>query len=176
MRSSIFRSAVLGFGILLAGSTIVPAEAAMPMPNPSVAASSDVQIVRDQKGKIRRNRGHVRASHNFRAARHVTRNRVSAARKHVSKNNRGWRNTRNYRNGYHYWNGHRGYRSYRPGYRLYGGWWYPSSAFSVGVVIGSHPHGNRHVRWCYSHYRSYRASDNTFQPNSGPRKQCVSPF
>ncbi|MBN9548288.1 MAG: BA14K family protein [Alphaproteobacteria bacterium] len=33
-----------------------------------------------------------------------------------------------------------------------------------------------HVRWCYDRYRSYRAWDNTFQPNYGPRKQCWSPY
>ena len=33
-----------------------------------------------------------------------------------------------------------------------------------------------HVDWCYSKYRSYRAKDNTYQPDKGPRKICVSPF
>ncbi|MDX8481303.1 BA14K family protein [Mesorhizobium sp. VK24D] len=33
-----------------------------------------------------------------------------------------------------------------------------------------------HVRWCYDRYRSYRAWDNTFQPNYGPRRQCISPY
>ncbi|WP_217569256.1 BA14K family protein [Mesorhizobium sp. GbtcB19] len=33
-----------------------------------------------------------------------------------------------------------------------------------------------HVRWCYDRYRSYRAWDNTFQPNYGPRRQCWSPY
>ncbi|AZO12296.1 MULTISPECIES: BA14K family protein [unclassified Mesorhizobium] len=33
-----------------------------------------------------------------------------------------------------------------------------------------------HVRWCYNRYRSYRAWDNTFQPNYGPRRQCISPY
>ena len=33
-----------------------------------------------------------------------------------------------------------------------------------------------HVQWCYDRYRSYRSSDNTFQPNYGPRKQCWSPY
>ncbi|TPN81518.1 BA14K family protein [Mesorhizobium sp. CU2] len=33
-----------------------------------------------------------------------------------------------------------------------------------------------HVEWCYDRYRSYRAWDNTFQPNYGPRKQCWSPY
>ncbi|CAN0656016.1 Lectin-like protein BA14k [Nitratireductor aquimarinus] len=33
-----------------------------------------------------------------------------------------------------------------------------------------------HVNWCYDRYRSYRASDNTFQPYHGPRKRCISPY
>jgi len=33
-----------------------------------------------------------------------------------------------------------------------------------------------HVRWCHNRYRSYRASDNTFQPYNGPRRQCRSPY
>jgi hypothetical protein len=36
--------------------------------------------------------------------------------------------------------------------------------------------GTLHVKWCYSKYRSYRASDNTFQPYHGPRKRCRSPY
>ena len=35
---------------------------------------------------------------------------------------------------------------------------------------------NAHINWCYNRYRSYRASDNTFQPNYGPRRQCYSPY
>ncbi|WP_084032840.1 BA14K family protein [Chelativorans sp. J32] len=33
-----------------------------------------------------------------------------------------------------------------------------------------------HVNWCYARYRSYRASDNSFQPYNGPRRACVSPY
>lgn len=33
-----------------------------------------------------------------------------------------------------------------------------------------------HSEWCSTRYRSYRASDNTFQPFDGPRRPCVSPF
>ena len=36
--------------------------------------------------------------------------------------------------------------------------------------------GPAHVNWCYSRYRSYRASDNTFQPYNGPRRPCYSPY
>jgi hypothetical protein len=33
-----------------------------------------------------------------------------------------------------------------------------------------------HIDWCYARYRSYRASDNTFQPYHGPRRSCISPY
>ncbi|MDD9909285.1 MAG: BA14K family protein [Ahrensia sp.] len=32
-----------------------------------------------------------------------------------------------------------------------------------------------HIDWCYNRFRSYRASDNTFQPFNGPRRACRSP-
>jgi len=35
---------------------------------------------------------------------------------------------------------------------------------------------DRHVDWCYNRYRSYRASDNTYQPYHGRRRQCHSPY
>ncbi|TCK29017.1 BA14K-like protein [Ancylobacter aquaticus] len=88
--------------------------------------------------------------------------------------------------GNHYYNGYRGYNYYRPGYRQYNGWYFPAGAFAAGAILGgvigaaaSQPSqsysGNGHVQWCASQYRSYRASDNTFQPYNGPRQQCVSP-
>ena len=33
-----------------------------------------------------------------------------------------------------------------------------------------------HVSYCADRYRTYDAVTNTFQPNRGPRRQCVSPF
>lgn len=33
-----------------------------------------------------------------------------------------------------------------------------------------------HHGWCASRYRSYRASDDTFQPFDGPRTRCISPY
>jgi hypothetical protein len=36
--------------------------------------------------------------------------------------------------------------------------------------------GSAHVEWCYDRYRSYRAWDNSWQPNHGRRRQCVSPY
>nr|WP_244670028.1 BA14K family protein [Kaistia sp. 32K] len=86
-----------------------------------------------------------------------------------------------------YWNGYSGYRYERPGYRYYNGWWYPLAAFGVGAAVGSAiaqppayygggSYASAHYQWCENRYRSYRASDNTFQPNNGPRRQCVSPY
>jgi hypothetical protein len=89
------------------------------------------------------------------------------------------------RGGIYYLNGHRGYRDYRPGFRRYNDFWFPSSAFIAGAIIGGAINQPRyvrptrsdaHVQWCYDRYRSYRAYDNSFQPYSGPRQQCYSPY
>ncbi|WP_394891564.1 BA14K family protein [Mesorhizobium sp. AaZ16] len=85
---------------------------------------------------------------------------------------------------YGWYRGHRGYRYYRPGYRRYGDFWFPAAAFIAGAIIGgalsSPPRrvygGNAHVQWCYDRWRSYRAYDNTYQPNYGPRRECISPY
>jgi hypothetical protein len=87
----------------------------------------------------------------------------------------------------HYYNGHRGYRDRRPGYRQHNGVWFPPAAFIAGAIIGgaiaNQPAarapvraGNAHVNWCQNQYRSYRVSDNTFQPYNGPRRACISPY
>lgn len=71
-------------------------------------------------------------------------------------------------------------------------YWAPGAAFLGGAIIGgmlaapryypapryqAAPRGaNAHVSWCYNRYKSYRASDNTFQPYHGPRKPCRSPY
>lgn len=79
-----------------------------------------------------------------------------------------------------YYNGHRGYKEPRRGYRQHNGVWFPAAAFVTGAIVGGainnqpRARSNAHVRSCQNRYRSYRASDNTFQPNNGPRRQCVS--
>lgn len=92
------------------------------------------------------------------------------------------------RGGHTYYRGHRGSRHARPGYRRHGDYWFPPAAFALGAIVGgaiaSQPaprervrdYGSAHVDWCYGQYRSYRASDNTFQPYNGPRRQCRSPY
>jgi hypothetical protein len=88
-----------------------------------------------------------------------------------------------------YYNNHRGYRDRRAGYREYDGWWFPPAAFIVGAIFGGTMHqqpGYRlqhgyalsaeHVGWCQNRWRSYRISDNSYQPYNGPRRICTSPF
>lgn len=88
-----------------------------------------------------------------------------------------------------YWRGHRGYREYRPGYRRNGEFWFPAAAFIAGAIISgaianqppvrqapSYGRNDPHLEYCYGRYRSYRSSDNTFQPYNGQRRQCVSPY
>ncbi len=87
-----------------------------------------------------------------------------------------------------YWNGNRGYRDRRDGYRRHSdGYWYPLAAFGAGAIIGGALTNRNEPRrvvemndeaanWCANRYRSYRASDNTYQPNNGPRQQCRSPY
>lgn len=33
-----------------------------------------------------------------------------------------------------------------------------------------------HISWCHNRWRSYRVSDNSYQPYNGPRRICVSPY
>lgn len=34
----------------------------------------------------------------------------------------------------------------------------------------------QHVEWCYGRFQTYNPYDNTYQPYTGPRRQCWSPF
>ena len=87
------------------------------------------------------------------------------------------------RHGNPYYNGHRGYRHWRDGYRRHRGYWFPGAAFATGVIIGGavaqprvrvRPGLSRaHVEYCMQRYRSYRAWDDTYQPNYGPRRRCI---
>jgi hypothetical protein len=55
--------------------------------------------------------------------------------------------------------------------------WFALAAFATGalitgVVANQNSGGSSHDRICAEHYRSCRSSDNSWQPNSGPRQQC----
>ncbi len=64
-------------------------------------------------------------------------------------------------------------------------YFYPAAGFLAGTIVGGAlandyyyqpAYANAHVTWCYNRYRTYRVADNTFQPNYGPRAQCISPY
>ncbi len=86
----------------------------------------------------------------------------------------------------------------RNGYRsdYSNGLFNPPAAFALGAIILNKLNNNQQQRGsvsrsynhlparniaahdsrCFSKYRSYRASDKTFQPYNGPRRYCNSPY
>lgn len=181
--------------VAMVASSIVPVNAAPVVPR--VAAPSDVvnaqfldpQINAWNSPRIRGDRRALRRE--FRRDRREWRRDRREARREWRQDRRQWRRAarRGYWHdgNYGWYNGHRGYSYYRPGYRRYNDWWFPAAAFIGGAIVGgalaspapvyrSYRHSSAHVEWCYDRYRSYRASDNTFQPYDGPRRQCYSPY
>ncbi|MBR7651812.1 BA14K family protein [Brucella oryzae] len=159
---------LVGAGFLI--GAMAPVLAAPVMSTAPAAKNENVQHVRDDRWRRGSRHGHWRG--------------------HRPGPRPGWHG-RPYRPGPGYWNGYRGDRYYRHGYRRHNdGWWYPLAAFGAGAIIGgaiaappppvyrapAYGYSNSHVQWCYNRYRSYRASDNTFQPYNGPRQQCYSPY
>lgn len=109
----------------------------------------------------------------------------------------GWRGG-GWHGGWHGGGWHRGWhRGWHGGWGGGWGWWgVPFLPFYGGLFDDFYDYGpdyytpyyyaprpryrvhltRAHIRWCESHYRSYRVFDNTFQPLHGPRRQCISPF
>ncbi|WP_027058899.1 BA14K family protein [Mesorhizobium loti] len=144
----------------------MPANAAQMFVPQAASTSSDVQSV-DYKPWMKNHHG----NRNF-------------GNRNFGNRNFGGRNFARNNDGGGFWNGHRGYRDYHQGYRRHGDYWFPLAAFATGALItgaivnseNNRYEGNSHVQWCYDHYRSYRSSDNTFQPNYGSRQECRSPY
>ncbi|MBB4122186.1 BA14K family protein [Martelella radicis] len=147
--------------------SVLPAEA-MPVMKPAPTADNAVQTVQ------------------YRGGDRYNDNRGGWGR------NRGYNNRRYYNNGGWGYNGGRGYRPPPPGYYYDDNddAWVPLAILGAGaLIIGGAVAANqsrqpqqtyglnpKHYDWCESRYRSYRPSDNTFQPYNGPRKQCLSPY
>jgi hypothetical protein len=93
-----------------------------------------------------------------------------------------WRSNGQHQHGYAN-HGHSNYGYYNHGYHGHydhdGNSGAIIGGLAAGAIIGgiiasqqSHYSGNSHSQYCADRYRSYRAYDNTFQPNYGPRVQC----
>lgn len=159
--TAILCAATMAFSLPIAAPAV-----AMPIAAPAVGGSANMANQNIVDVQYRSGRRH------YRSGRHYG---PRGGRPHVR-----------YRSGRPYYGRHRGYRAARPGYRRHGGYWFPPAAFAAGAILGGaiasqppvryRPRGNPHVQWCYDRYRSYRASDNTFQPYNGPRRQCRSPY
>jgi hypothetical protein len=151
-------------------ASAMPANAApVFVPQAPVAQSDIIQVQSDERRwrKMRRE-----ARRDWRDRREF--------RREARRDRREFRRDRDYA----WYRGHRGYRDYRRGYRRHGDFWFPAAAFITGAIIGSAINsqpvyrggGDAHVQWCYDRWRSYRAYDNTYQPNYGSRRQCISPY
>jgi hypothetical protein len=144
-------------------------------PAPDTGASNvvKVQLSREERRQIRKS---------YRQERRQDRREFRQERRQDRREARQERRFER-RNGHYYYNGHRGYRTYHRGYREYNGYWFPPAAFVVGAIVGTaiasggtRTVSSAHVQWCQNHYRSYRVSDDTFQPYNGPRERCYSPY
>lgn len=83
------------------------------------------------------------------------------------RHSRDWNDRRHYNNGY--------YRDRRHGNAgaVIGG--LAAGALIGGIIAsqsGARVSSGSHIDYCRSKYRSYRASDNSYQPLNGPRRQC----
>ena len=162
-------ASALGASVAVTGAVPSFAAPIAPIQSPIVApaASSDVIQIRDDY-RWKKNRSGKR---NFKRSGNWNGNNWHAGPRRHHGSQYGW------------YKGHRGYRYKRSGYRYYNGFWFPAAAFITGAIVGGaiandggRRVGSAHVEWCYDRYRSYRASDNTFQPYNGPRQQCYSPY
>lgn len=160
-----FKSTICAaLALTFAAGTMVPATAAPAFAPQTPIASDNLVQIQTREQKRRFNNAQERRQNRF--------------------NNRQDRREGRFerRAGNPYYNGRRGYRDRRAGYRQYNGFWFPASAFIAGAIIGgavsgsASGGGSSHVEWCSDRWRSYRVSDNSYQPSNGPRQRCVSPY
>lgn len=166
--------AIVMLSLVTAFADIVPASAFPMIQNPAPAPKAEsLDIQQVQHRRIIRRGG----SRNPQVRKML---RDSSGPRHYYRGNR-YRRGDSYRYGrydrYRYDRYHRRYRHNDAG-AIIGG--LAAGAIIGGVLSSQQPRyyggGNSHTRWCYARYRSYRASDNTYQPYGGPRRQCVSPY
>lgn len=182
------------------GFTAVAPTMAAPISPGKVITDTAIQQVRDDRRGNHNNRPNAnrpgnRPNHNTNRPGHRPNNNNWNRPGHRPNNNN-WNRPGHRPNSWNqpsrpgHWNGHNGRRYSHPGYRRHNdGWWYPLAAFAAGAAImgtinqpsqqpvqRAQTMNQNHINWCANRYRSYRASDNSFQPYNGPRAQCFSPY
>lgn len=175
-------AATVAFSVVGTGFVPTVASAAPVVPQVSTPGAEVIQVQSRREMRRARRQARREARRDRRQARRAIRQDRRQFRRALRQDRRQFR--RAHRRGWY--RGYRGYDYYRPGYRYYDGFWFPLAAFAAGAIISGALDDDRvyygrgyseaHYDWCYNRYRSYRASDNTFQPYHGPRRQCYSPY
>jgi hypothetical protein len=149
--STLTLAAMLGLGTAGAATASGPAGGLAPA---GLAAGADlVTEVRDC--------GRWGCRDRYQGGRHYRGDSSRTYRRHWDRND--WRDRNHYR------------RDYRPSpsFRLYV---QPRVIPRYVQPAPVYRLSSAHVAWCHARYRSYRSSDNSWQPYSGPRRSCVSPY
>lgn len=154
--------AALAFGLAGPAAAAAPAGLARDAVTPAAASQPVEQVQQhwDKRDGRRWNRG----DHRWRGERH-------------DRGDRRWdRRDRHWDRGWDRGRDHR--RHYRPDAGIYFNFGPPPvyRRYVEPRRVYRYRLSQAHVDWCYARYRSYRASDNTFQPYHGPRRQCFSPY
>ena len=171
----------IGLAATLALVSVAPANAAPWMPSENSTVFSDL-ILEAQYRRIERREDNREIRQDRREDRREDRRDARQDRREDRQEDRFERR----RDGVYY-RGHRGSSQRRQGYREHNGFWFPPAAFIAGAIIGGALNNQpavrspirlsgAHVQWCSERYRSYRTSDNSFQPYNGPRQSCRSPY
>jgi BA14K-like protein len=153
---------------LFASANAVPARAVPPIAPPPIEVNDLVVQAKYKCRDCSRSRSSHRRGHSSRKYYGNNHHYKKNYNKHYNKKYYAKRRHKNYN--YHsnnrYWDDDDDY------------WWGVPGVFLGAAILGStlYASNNSHVGWCYKRYRSYRASDNTFQPYHGPRRRCVSPY
>ncbi|WP_342021920.1 BA14K family protein [Nitratireductor soli] len=180
----------LGLATLLAGLAIGQAEAAFSPANPALNTVETTRFIitpvdRLRGGRMRltlgigRDRYYGRDHYRYRSSRHWRYLRGSSLDPFWDRPSyrRGWPARPFYRDdpwfepGSRLWRGRYG----RTPSRLRLEWRQELRPRSLRMYP-DHQTQAAHRAWCHQNYRSYRASDNSFQPYRGGRQRCRSPY
>jgi hypothetical protein len=142
---------------------------AIPVGIPEQSAPELITTVQSRGAQVR----HGGRSGSVRAGRGPSR---GVSNRHVRRHHRGhWGGPPRYHHRHHRYYRHSRNNSGAIAAGVIGGMLIGGMAASA-VAQQNRSAWSNHVAWCSQRFRSYRASDNTWQPYNGPRRQCVSPY